>query len=167
VADGDRVDDLVPDDPRIRLIYTEEEGHRKIGPKRNFANEQAMGDLIAHFDDDDWSGPTRIARQVAFFLESAKPVSGFQRMRFTNGDRSWLYEGDPLYAVGTSLLYTRQYWSTHRFAHLQIGEDGNFVRAAIAERNIAVMDAGDLMFATIHDSNTSPRKTTGCNWKPL
>lgn len=167
VSDGDRVDDIIPSDPRIRHVHSEDEAHRKIGGKRNFANSLASGELIAHWDDDDWSAPARLATQVALLLDQRKPATGFRTMRFTDGDRSWLYEGDPFYAVGTSLLYRKDYWQANPFPHLQIGEDGAFVRNAIAGKQICVMDAGELMYATIHGGNTCPRNLQMTNYRPL
>src|SRR5262249_33338037 len=55
------VADLVPPDDRIR--YVRHVSKRTIGAKRNIACEQARGDLIVHWDDDDWYPPTRVSRQ--------------------------------------------------------------------------------------------------------
>ena len=53
VDDGtDEVGDLIPDDERLRYIRL---GQRaSIGHKRNIAVEQGRGEIIAHWDDDDW-----------------------------------------------------------------------------------------------------------------
>jgi glycosyltransferase involved in cell wall biosynthesis len=162
VADGETVRDLVPNDPRIRLIETD--GRPWIGEKRNFACEHARGEIIVHWDDDDYSAPGRIADQVKRLTESGHAVTGYRVMRFTDGRHWWLYDGAPLFALGTSLCYRRDWWELHRFAALQVGEDNLFVAAASAEQQISVTEAGDLMFATTHPGNTSPRQG-GANWK--
>ena len=54
----------LPDDPRIRYIATEGPA-RSIGAMRNEACRLARGDIVAHWDDDDWYGPERLTRQVA------------------------------------------------------------------------------------------------------
>lgn len=53
VDDGtDKIEDLVPADERI--IYISLEARTSIGYKRNLAVEQSNGEIIAHWDDDDW-----------------------------------------------------------------------------------------------------------------
>src|SRR5438094_9881235 len=64
VDDGDEsVADLIPDDARVRYRYLD---HRlSVGAKRNLACELSRGELIAHWDDDDWMAADRLSRQVA------------------------------------------------------------------------------------------------------
>ena len=126
LADGQDVSHLVPaDDPRIRLIHLD--GRPEIGAKRNYGCARAAGDVIAHFDDDDYSAPGRLADQIARLLESGKAVTGFHSMRFTDGLRWWKYEGTRNYALGTSLCYRRSWWREHSFPAIQIGEDNAMV----------------------------------------
>src|SRR5512142_2180234 len=67
VDDGtDAVGDLVPNDPQIRYIRLDE--HRLLGEKRNLCVEAARGDLIMHWDDDDWCASHRISYQVGELL---------------------------------------------------------------------------------------------------
>jgi O-antigen biosynthesis protein len=165
LADGQDVRHLVPErDPRIRLIHLE--GRPAIGAKRNYGCERAAGEIVAHFDDDDYSANGRIADQVQRLLESGKAVTGYHSMRFTDGVRWWKYEGTPNYALGTSLCYRRDWWNRHRFPAVQVGEDNAMVAAAHAAGELVTADTGDLMYATNHSGNTSPRKL-GDNWRPL
>jgi glycosyltransferase involved in cell wall biosynthesis len=162
LADGEDVRDLVPADNRIRIIHLAEQ--RNIGEKRNFGCSQAIGEVICHWDDDDWSAPGRLADQIDRMGEFA--VSGYHSMRFTDGAKWWKYEGTMNYALGTSLCYRREWWSAHQFDAKNIGEDNAFVATASAARQLISADAGELMYATIHPGNTSPR-SMGDNWKPL
>lgn len=165
VADGEDVRAVVPSDPRMRLIHLSES--LRIGEKRNFACERALGDVVCHWDDDDQSEPRRIESQVAALLaQPDKQVAGFHTMRFTDGAAWWRYRGDPTYALGTSLCYWREYWQGHRFPLKQVGEDNDFVRLASAAGVLASVDAGDLMHASIHSGNTSP-KMLGQSWEKL
>lgn len=166
LSEGEDVRDLVPpDDASIRLIHVE--GNFPIGAKRNFGCERAAGEIVAHFDDDDYSAPGRLADQVARLESSGLPVTGYRSMRFTDGANWWRYQGTPLYALGTSLCYRRDWWQAHPFPAKQIGEDSDFVGAANAVRQLATADADDLMHATIHADNTSPRQMSGANWIQL
>lgn len=53
VDDGtDAVTDMMPPDPQIR--YVRLEGKHTLGTKRNLACEEARGEIIVHWDGDDW-----------------------------------------------------------------------------------------------------------------
>jgi glycosyltransferase involved in cell wall biosynthesis len=165
VADGDSVRDLIPESTQIRLI--EVASPIEIGAKRNFGCERAAGEVIAHWDDDDYSAPGRLADQMERLASSGKAVTGYRTMRFTDGADWWLYEGSPLYALGTSLCYRKDWWRKHPFPARNIGEDNEFVTAAAVRGELAVSEAGDLMHATIHPGNTSVRQLSGASWKRL
>src|SRR5262249_6596674 len=63
VDDGaESIADLVPEDPCIR--YVRLTGQRPLGTKRNECVEACRGELIMHWDDDDWMAPHRITYQV-------------------------------------------------------------------------------------------------------
>jgi hypothetical protein len=93
-------------------------------------------------------------------------VTGYHSMRFTDGVSWWKYNGTPSYALGTSLLYRRDWWRLHPFQSKNIGEDNHFVNEAAAAKVLRSVDAGVFMYATIHAGNTSPRMI-GQNWTLL
>ena len=80
IDDGeDSVSDLLPDDDRIR--YVQLDPRTVLGAKRNVGCELAHGELIAHWDDDDWSGPRRLDVQVAELRRAAPlPARGRRRL---------------------------------------------------------------------------------------
>lgn len=164
VADGADVRDLIPNDPSIRLLQIEE-GIR-IGEKRNFGCDRAAGEIIATWDDDDFSAPDRLADQVQRLEASGCAVTGYCPMLFTDGERWWQYvNGDKLFALGTSLCFRRSWWASHPFKPIQVGEDGAFIEPAKKAKEITVVPANELMYATIHRNNTSPRSLDPSNWK--
>lgn len=165
IADGEDVRDLVPVDERIRLIHLAEA--RSIGEKRNFGCERAHGEIIAHWDEDDYSAPERLADQIKRLIESGKAVTGYHTLRFSDGERWWRYEGVRNYALGTSLVYRLDWWKLHKFRAVHVGEDNAYVEEANRSRQLITADAGELMWASIHPGNTSPRKMTGSNWKRI
>ena len=169
LADGEDVRDLLPDDdPTILLIHIED--GRTIGEKRNFGCLRARGEIICHWDDDDYSHPERLADQVARLLDSGKAVTVYSSMRFTDGHAWWRYDGGPegaaYHAPGTSLCYFKRWWQAHPFPLVQIGEDGAFMSEAWRHDEL-IADAGDWMHATIHRENTSPRQLSGKQWSRL
>jgi glycosyltransferase involved in cell wall biosynthesis len=168
VDDGESaVRDLVPDHPRIR--YFRVSGCRTVGAKRNLACAEARGELIAHWDDDDWYPASRLRRQVEALRAARAELCGTTQMYFYQpaGDQAWRYEyaarGAPM-LVGTSLVYRRQLWQRTPFADLQVGEDVRFVRGAAC----TIHDLADpaLCVATIHAGNTSPRHPDAVHWRP-
>lgn len=155
----------VPPDPRIRVI--EAPPRIRLGEKRNFCSENA-GSIIAHWDDDDWSAPERLELQMERLQKSGKAVTGYRFMKFTDGVRWWRYEGDSTYAFDTSLLYRREWWASHPFDGEQSGFDVIFVARARGSRQIEIADCGDVMYATNHAANTSPRTIlAGDSWIPV
>lgn len=166
LADGEDVRDLVPnDDDSIRLVHIEE--GRTVGEKRNFGVSRACGEIIAHFDDDDWSAPARLADQIERLQRTGKSVTGYSSMFFTDGLRWWRYEGRNNYAIGTSLCYRKSWWQDHPFLAMQVGEDGEFVIEARQCQQLETSPAGEIMIATIHRGNTSPRQLSGAQWISL
>lgn len=138
-----------------------------IGAQRNAGCEAARGSIIAHFDDDDYSAPGRLAEQVERIERTGASVTGYHSMRFTDGKQWWRYGGSERYALGTSLVYRRDFWQRHRFPEMQVGEDNQFVAAAVRERALVSVDAGEMQWATIHNGNTSPRHIGGREWRKL
>src|SRR3712207_2410530 len=58
VDDGQSpIGDLVGGHPRVHYIRLDQ--RMRVGTKRNLACLQARGEVIAHWDDDDWYGPQR------------------------------------------------------------------------------------------------------------
>jgi glycosyltransferase involved in cell wall biosynthesis len=83
VDDGDdRIEDLIPDDPRIRYLGLDGTHKLSTGYKRNVCCEAAKGEIICHFDDDDASMPTRIADQVERLQKTGKPITGYSSLFF-------------------------------------------------------------------------------------
>lgn len=161
MSSGEGVTDLIP--PGARHLHLP--GKPKIGESRNAGCEAARGEIVAHFDDDDFSAPERLADQLARLHDSGRAVTGYHSMRFTDGASWWLYRGASCYALGTSLCYRRDWWAGHRFEAVNVGEDNGFVMRARRENQLIAADAGDLMWATIHSGNTSPRQTQTDSWR--
>ena len=163
VSSGESVADLL--EPGERNVHVD--GHPTIGTARNVGCRAASGSVVAHFDDDDFSHPSRLEEQVLRLIESGKSVTGYRSMRFTDGTRSWMYTGAPEYALGTSLVYQIDFWKAHPFPGVQVGEDNSFVGAARAHGSIISCDAGAMQWATVHPKNTSPRQLRGSNWREI
>jgi glycosyltransferase involved in cell wall biosynthesis len=160
LADGDPVRDLIPKtDLTIRLSQFPE--RLSVGQKRNSGVAMAHGKIIAHWDDDDYSAPGRLKDQILRLAASGKAVTAYRSMKFWDGENWWFYPGTPVTGIGSSLCYLREWALNHQFPDQQVGEDNRFVMAAIDEYQFITAPAGDLMYATIHESNTSKRNLAG------
>jgi hypothetical protein len=151
-----------PDDERIRLVDLRYE-IRPLGAKRNMLCSLAQSEWIAHWDDDDWRADDYLERIVA----DAGTAQVYARCRgwFDDGTHAWLYCGGPSHGIGSTLLYRRSWWQTHRFPELQVGEDCGFVFAACARRAARISTDLDGFVARDHGANTSPRNRPGTGWK--
>lgn len=138
-----------------------------IGQKRNIACSRAAGEIIAHFDDDDVSAPGRLADQYARLMESGKSVTSYSSMRFKSEQGWWLYSGAPGKGIGSSLMFRRDWWTGNAFVGDPVGEDGVFIARASAAGQLELAEARDLMYATIHPGNTSPRELKTPQWSKI
>jgi glycosyltransferase involved in cell wall biosynthesis len=119
------------------LIKYENAGDRTIGALRNASNALASGEIICHFDSDDWSHPNRVSEQVAFLIASGADAVGMNEMLFWREkmadvhdflnrfpvksvpltQEAWLYSHPRTdRALGTSLCYWRKTWERKPFA---------------------------------------------------
>ena len=167
VADGPAVRDVVPfEDPRITYIWLSEDTRPKfLSEKFNFCCAQGKGEILCKWDDDDWSADGRIADQVARLECSRLAVTGYRHMLFTDGPHWWRYEST-LNAMGTSFCFTREWFEGHKFrSGMGWGSDMGFAGVAAAAKQIAVAPAEEMMVASIHRQNTSPKFTE--QWRAL
>src|SRR5687767_1929483 len=128
---------------------------RSIAEKRNECCRLAKGDVIVHFDSDDWSAPTRIADQVKLLEESGKAVLGFCTVLFYDQQTRRAYRwgnDDRISIAGTSLCYKRDWAIAHPFAFepgFKWGEDNAFKDTAKIAKQLIVVPGGSLIVAGI------------------
>ena len=164
--DGDDpVADLVPGDPRIR--YWRGTGRSVIGAARNWLCARAMGEVIVHWDDDDWHGPERVAVQAGALIAARADICGLATVPFLadDGSAAWDYvwESPTPWVYGASFAYRRDFWTRRPFPDIQIGEDNDFVFNNPG-RVLAVPDA-DWFIARVHAGNTAVKNTGGVHWR--
>jgi hypothetical protein len=166
---AEAVEDLVPDEPRVRYVRCEP--GLTLGGKRNRACELAAGEIIAHWDDDDWYPPNRLSRQVIALIDRDADVCGSSRLYYRDTDRTraWEYAyqrpGRP-WVAGNTLAYRRVAWERTRFRDVRVGEDSHFVWRHAGSRVVDLADPR-LCVGTIHPGNTSPKRPAGTYWKSV
>ena len=165
----DPVSNLVPADQRVR--YERLPVRRVLGAKRNLACEMARGDIIVHWDDDDWMSRNRVSRQVAALLRApSAEVCGLADLAFYAPAtcQAWLYRyrlaGRP-WAAGNTLCYWKRAWARKPFAAVPEGEDTRFVWN-FSQRTVHTMSDDSFFVGIVHRRNTSPKRTHGAQWSP-
>jgi len=169
VDDGeDKVEDLIPDDRRIR--YVRLDTRATIGAKRNLACEQARGDLVINWDDDDWSAPWRVGYQVDAFSKADVDVSGLSTVYFCDPgtDRAWRYEypaGRRAWVHDATFCYRRSHWENDRFPDASYGIDVAYLWQGRPKR-VATLDDPSFYVGMVHRANTSRKDIHDAWWHP-
>ena len=167
VDDGPQsVADCIPESDRIRYIRLD---HKvTIGAKRNLACEQARGEFIVHWDDDDWYPADRVTRQISALQSRDHDISGTSRIYYydVTTTQAWEYRysvSNAAWVGGNTLAYRKSFWTHHRFADIQIGEDSRFVWSN-GGRSICDLNDPSLCVATVHPENVSRKDLNGSYW---
>lgn len=167
VDDGaEPVEDLIPPDLRVR--YMRLEGKHTVGAKRNLACKSANGEIIVHWDDDDWMANRRLSYQVTHLLGQRADICGLDKVFFydTRSGQAWRYvypQGGRPWVAGGTLCYTKRFWSENPFPELNIGEDTHFLWSRRSKQIVALPDS-TFYAALIHPGNTSPKQTQHACW---
>jgi len=169
VDDGSsRLDDVIPRESGIRYIRLR--CKTTLGIKRNIACDEAHGDMILHWDDDDWYARWRIGYQAQQLASGDADICGLERPLFLDADNllAWEYRygGALPWLCGATLGYTKAFWNNHRFSDTNVGEDTRFVQSAYKARIKALTDER-FFVGRIHSANSSPKVTSDIAWQPL
>jgi len=150
------IEDIVLKDERIHYYYLE--STEPLGIKRNIAIEHAKGELIMHWDDDDWYASDWMTHQVHALLDSRADLVGINQVQFFSPTQNkyWMtrnMNSKKPWLTGASLIYRKSFWEQHPFKGLQIGEDDDFIRNNGA--SVFAHDYFQGFMATLHPNNTS------------
>jgi O-antigen biosynthesis protein len=150
-----------------------------LGLKRNALCDAALGEIVIHFDSDDWSAPERMSDQVDRLLKSGRPLTGYNTLLFwdeVNGaGYSWKVSHPPRVRTmdgvletvcGASMCYHRSFWRTHPFPDVEVGEDGHLEAAAQRRGGVSSEESRGLLVARVHGKNTSSASRIGHNGWP-
>jgi glycosyltransferase involved in cell wall biosynthesis len=167
--DGESVKDLcIGRGVEYHRVSAEMEAPQTLGAKRNLmvnlAPGRSPGDLIAHWDDDDWYGPERLAIQV-------EAMRGFEICGLSDPlfydlktGRSYQYHPRGAYAYSATLMYTREYWARGPFPDVQVASATPFVARA---KVIGMMPEQGWYVGMAHDSNNSPKVFSAAEFTPF
>jgi O-antigen biosynthesis protein len=157
----------VPADERIHYVKVPT-GCQTLGAKRNFANAQARGDVIAHWDDDDWMAPDRISVQFDALVTSGADICGARDLLYyaLYEGQAWRYHyphKDRAWVAGNTLMYRRQAWAERPFPDQHVGEDSAFVSQFNASEIHAI--EAPILVGVIHPLNTAKKNLRDAAWE--
>jgi hypothetical protein len=143
-----------------------------LGLKLNRACQHARGEYIARWDDDDVSGPERLAVQYKALRATGKAVTAFRQIPFKQGDDWYLSPAAATaecsgLGIGSSLFFTKVWSNSHSWHATSLGEDTLFARAADAEGQLHLVDDWTQMYAVRHAANTWRFRLPLPGWTPL
>jgi glycosyltransferase involved in cell wall biosynthesis len=167
VDDGKHsVERLLPNDSRIKYFYSNPLG--KIGLKRNYACSLAVGEVIMHWDDDDYYGVDWIKRSLSALEASDSDICGLNEFLFFSPlqGKFWKYadlNSKKPWIAGATMAYKKSFWEQHPFKDVQIGEDYDYIWNNNAK--IYAHDYNDGFIATLHSANTTVKPFENINLK--
>jgi O-antigen biosynthesis protein len=152
----------LPGDPRIRHVVTGR-AQRSIGAMRNEACQLARGEIVAHWDDDDWYGPGRITRQVAAIRAGEAEITALRDSLVFDlaAWRFWRLRPDLHRRLfvrdvhGGTLVYRRSVWEEKaRFPDRSLAEDATFLEQAMARgARLRALEAAGVFVYVRHGRN--------------
>lgn len=159
---------LIPKNEQIKYIH-HPLPFNSLGAKRNYACSLAIGEIILHWDDDDWYAPDWIMQQVNFISDIQADICGLDKVYFFDAvkNKSWQYQYDmeKPWVTGATMAYRKQVWLQNPFKEKNVGEDNDFVWTAKGKVAASTYTKGFVSF--IHNNNTSPKYTNDSQWKNI
>lgn len=139
IDDGtDKVCDVMEGVANVRYVHLARRA--SIGSKRNLACRQARGEIIAHWDDDDWYAPERLRYQAAPIISGDADLTGLANtfvLELPNGN-FWatlpqlhpkMFVGD---VHGGTLVYRKSLLTQGvRYPETNLAEDAALIRQAL------------------------------------
>jgi glycosyltransferase involved in cell wall biosynthesis len=160
----------VPKHPRIKLFRLEEP--TPMWAKHNLGLDAAQGEVLAHWDDDDWQSPLRLIREVEAIVLEGFDICGLTFDLFlTYGDgRFWRF--DPKFGprrgpignaqirnrlpfMDATAMFRRSAIGSFRYPPLKVGQKVGFLQDVWdAGAKLKQIKNGGLYVYVRHDRNT-------------
>lgn len=157
VDDGaDAVGDLVAAEATARYIRLD--ARTSIGQKRQLAIAASVGEIIAHWDDDDWYDERRLSYQIAPLINGAADMTAL-RMSFlydSLDDSVWFVDRaihKEMFFLGIhtgSIVYWKRLGlPATAFPAIDLGEDVAFIRQSVSGGARLLRLPNDALFAAL------------------
>lgn len=140
--------------PEIKLVRVDSLAVKKtLGELRNIAVEEADGEYVCQWDDDDWYHSDRISRQMQSILESDKPASILNRWLVHNTvDQKFYYSHERRWEG--SIVCRKDVFQLKKYSAVTKGEDTDLIDFLHENHYLVYLDAPYLYLYTYHNGNT-------------
>ena len=149
-------------DSRIRRLQAP--ANATIGAMRNLACQQARGEVVIQWDDDDWYAADRVDAQVRPILDGRADITALKDALFLELDRWAFWRCEPelirrmfvLGVLGGTLAYRRSIFSSGvRYPERSLAEDAAFLCSAVDRGARLTPLPGEALFVYLrHAANT-------------
>lgn len=141
--------------PNIRYLESDEK--LLIGQKRNRLNDEARGDIIVAWDDDDYYPPERVSHVVAKFNQFPKvELAGSSEIYLFYHDIQKIYNAGPYgpnHATNGTMAWRKSYLKTHRYDEtVTLAEEKSFLDSY--KNPMIQLDPFKVMLVMSHRDNT-------------
>lgn len=142
-----------------------------LGKRRNMAAAAARGEILMHFDDDDWHAPGRLDVQVNALRNAAMVQTSsfwiYDVRTGLSGLCPWEKNAD--FAHGTSMAYHRKFWEDLHFGEDRHHGVDELWWKAHREAKVNQLDMLDrnLFVYILHGHNVTRLGTAFCRAKPV
>ncbi|MCP5469752.1 MAG: glycosyltransferase family 2 protein [Chlamydiales bacterium] len=170
-------------DPRIHYIHDLD--RKTIGERRNLLVQKAKGEIIVHFDDDDYYAPHYLstikealkkddffhihswfayhaASRQFFYWDSQEKTKSRMALNPLVGARvreidfgQEAAENMIKHGYGFTFAYRKYLAEKYPFPAVDLGEDENFFNRIPKEKVVSIADREGLALKVIHDTNVS------------
>ena len=169
IDDGnDAIRDLVQGMENVRYFHV---SRRSIGAKRNLACKYANGEIIAHWDDDDWYSTDRLRYQVAPIVAGKADLTGLENayvLELPAGEfwttapalHQRLFVGN---VHGGTLVFRKELWTQGlRYPEINLAEDAWLLKRAtrLGKRLVRLTNPGVFVYVR-HGRNAWRQFTPG------
>ena len=148
----------IKDSTEYRLINLKTEN--TIGYKRNLLNDEAKGDILIYFDDDDYHFPTRLSHTVEKLKNENNLIAGSSKSFVFNTLNKRIYEYGPYgknHSGAGSMGFFKEYSKIHRFDEFKKNAEESSFTNNFTEP-MTQLDAEKTILVIFHQNNTFDKK---------
>jgi len=146
--------------PTIVYITQDVNRNNKVGALRNILKKEAKGDILIHFDDDDYYPEDRISHAVSRINETGHQLAGNSDLFMYDVHFKSLYQFKSFgqnHILGGTMAYTKKYANNHDFDEkVTHAEESSFTNKY--KEPAALLNAKKVIVASSHGINTYSKK---------
>ena len=162
VADDgtDPIHDLIKNDSAFRYIRFNEK--KPLGYKRNILASEAKGEILIHFDDDDYYPHSRVSHAVESLMASDKLIAGSSLCHIYDTSLKKIFVSGPFgqnHATAGTFAYKKEYLKNNKFNDEAIAQEEPFFTEDFTN-NLVQLDTFKTILIIKHSKNTWDKQRT-------